>query len=64
MSNEFVGYATDGVEGGGFLYTNKDTVSIGLVLGLKDLREKEQKPIRNSQRRLKSTRHCRYNSRR
>ncbi|MFH5831610.1 FAD-dependent oxidoreductase [Halalkalibaculum sp. DA3122] len=44
MSNEFVGYATDGVEGGGFLYTNKETISIGLVLGLKDLREKEKSP--------------------
>lgn len=44
MSNEFVGFATDGVEGGGFLYTNKDTVSLGLVLGLKDLREKEKTP--------------------
>ncbi len=44
MSNEFVGFATDGVEGGGFLYTNKDSVSIGLVLGLKDLREKEKTP--------------------
>lgn len=44
MSNEFVGYATDGVEGGGFLYTNTDTISIGLVLGLKDLREKEKSP--------------------
>jgi len=44
MSNEFVGYATDGVEGGGFLYTNRDTISIGLVLGIKDLREKEKKP--------------------
>ncbi len=44
MSNEFIGYATNGVEGGGFLYTNRDTVSVGLVLGLKDLREKEQKP--------------------
>ena len=32
MSNEFVGWATDGVEGGGFLYTNKDTLSVGLVL--------------------------------
>ncbi len=40
MSNEFVGYATRGIEGGGFLYTNRDTLSIGLVLGLKDLREK------------------------
>lgn len=44
MSNEFIGYATNGVEGGGFLYTNRDTISIGLVLGLKDLREKNQKP--------------------
>ncbi|MEX2463516.1 MAG: electron transfer flavoprotein, partial [Balneolaceae bacterium] len=44
MSNEFVGFATDGVEGGGFLYTNKDSVSLGLVLGLKDLREKEKTP--------------------
>ncbi len=44
MSNEFVGFATDGVEGGGFLYTNKDSVSIGLVLGLKDLREKGKEP--------------------
>lgn len=44
MSNEFVGYATDGIEGGGFLYTNQDTISIGLVLGLKDLREKKKKP--------------------
>ncbi len=44
MSNEFVGFATNGIEGGGFLYTNKDTISLGLVLGLKDLREKEQAP--------------------
>jgi electron transfer flavoprotein-quinone oxidoreductase len=42
MSNEYIGYATDGVEGGGFLYTNRDTISVGLVLGLKDLREKEK----------------------
>jgi electron transfer flavoprotein-quinone oxidoreductase len=44
MSNEYVGFATRGVEGGGFLYTNRDTISIGLVLGLKDLREKNMKP--------------------
>ena len=44
MTNEFLGYATRGVEGGGFLYTNKDTLSVGLVLGLKDLREKGIKP--------------------
>ncbi len=44
MSNEFVGWATDGVEGGGFLYTNRDTISLGLVLGIKDLREKKRSP--------------------
>ncbi len=44
MSNEYIGYATDGVEGGGFLYTNRDTISVGLVLGLKDLREKGKSP--------------------
>lgn len=40
LSNEFVGYASRGVEGGGFLYTNRDSLSIGLVLSLNDLREK------------------------
>lgn len=44
MSNEFVGWGTDGVEGGGFLYTNRDTISLGLVLGIKDLREKRKSP--------------------
>lgn len=44
MSNEFIGYATDGVEGGGFLYTNRDTISLGLVLGLRDMREKNKAP--------------------
>jgi len=41
LTNEFVGgAATGGVEGGGFLYTNEASVSIGLVLGMEDLREK------------------------
>lgn len=44
LSNEFVGYCSRGVEGGGFLYTNRESVSIGLVLGVKDLREKGLKP--------------------
>jgi electron transfer flavoprotein-quinone oxidoreductase len=44
MSNEFLGYATNGIEGGGFLYTNRDSISLGLVLGIKDLREKGRKP--------------------
>lgn len=44
MSNEFVGWATDGVEGGGFLYTNRDSISLGLVLSIKDMREKRKSP--------------------
>lgn len=44
FSNEFVGYCSQGVEGGGFLYTNRESVSFGLVLGIKDLREKGRKP--------------------
>ncbi|MCH8030668.1 MAG: FAD-dependent oxidoreductase [Bacteroidetes bacterium] len=44
LTNEFVGYASGGVEGGGFLYTNRDTLSVGLVLGIADLRDKKLKP--------------------
>lgn len=44
LTNEYVGYASRGVEGGGFLYTNLDSVSVGLVLGMKDLREKVATP--------------------
>ena len=44
LSNEFVGSATGGVEGGGFLYTNRDSVSVGLVLGMADLRAKRKTP--------------------
>lgn len=44
LTNEFVGYASGGVEGGGFLYTNRDSVSIGLVLGMVDLRRSGLKP--------------------
>lgn len=35
-----VGDCTQGVAGGGFMYTNKDTISIGVVLMLGDLVEK------------------------
>jgi electron transfer flavoprotein-quinone oxidoreductase len=44
LSNEFVGFASQGAEGGGFLYTNRESVSVGLVLNIKDLREKQGKP--------------------
>lgn len=44
MSNEFIGTATQGVEGGGFLYTNRDSLSFGLVLGMNSLRDSGHKP--------------------
>jgi len=44
LTNEYVGFSCGGVEGGGFLYTNRDSVSIGLVLGMKDLGEKQKTP--------------------
>ncbi len=44
FTNEFVGWASQGIEGGGFLYTNLDSLSIGLVLGMVELRDKERKP--------------------
>lgn len=37
-----VGDCTQGVAGGGFMYTNKDSVSIGIVARLDDLAEKEK----------------------
>ncbi len=39
-----VGYATRGVAGGGFLYTNRDSLSVGLVVMLADLLESRLKP--------------------
>lgn len=39
LTNEFIGYASDGIEGGGFLYTNRDSISLGLVLNIKSMRE-------------------------
>ncbi len=44
LTNEFVGACSEGVEGGGFLYTNRDSISLGLVLGMTDLKEKEKTP--------------------
>ena len=37
MSNEYVGYASGEVKGGGFLYTNHDTLSIGVVVQIASL---------------------------
>ena len=36
-AHSLVGACTDGVGGGGFVYTNKESVSVGLVLRLDDL---------------------------
>jgi electron transfer flavoprotein-quinone oxidoreductase len=33
----FVGSPTDGVRGGGFLYTNKESIALGLVVGAEDV---------------------------
>lgn len=37
MTNEYVGYATGEVKGGAFLYTNHDTLSIGVVVQIASL---------------------------
>src|SRR2546429_489098 len=43
MANEFVGFATGDVKGGGFLYTNRDTLSIGGITQIASLAEKRLK---------------------
>lgn len=39
-----VGYATRGVPGGGFLYTNQESLSVGLVIHLDELVKRQLKP--------------------
>jgi electron transfer flavoprotein-quinone oxidoreductase len=41
MTNEYVGYASGDVKGGAFLYTNRDTLSIGVVAQIASLAEKK-----------------------
>jgi electron transfer flavoprotein-quinone oxidoreductase len=41
MTNEYIGFATGEVKGGGFLYTNRDTLSIGVVTQIASLAEKK-----------------------
>jgi electron transfer flavoprotein-quinone oxidoreductase len=43
-ANLFVGSITRGMFGGGFLYTNKDSISLGLVVGIESL-IKQDNPI-------------------
>lgn len=42
-ANLFVGSVTKGLFGGGFLYTNKDTLSLGLVVGMSSLMKSGQR---------------------
>ncbi len=39
----FLGNVTDGMLGGGFLYTNKESISLGVVVGMKAMRERAEK---------------------
>ncbi len=47
-ANLFVGALTRGMFGGGFLYTNRDTLSLGIVVGIDDL-SKQKSPVAASQ---------------
>ncbi|HLI87835.1 MAG TPA: FAD-dependent oxidoreductase [Ktedonobacteraceae bacterium] len=44
MTNEYVGYASGEVKGGAFLYTNRDTLSIGVAVQIASLAEKKTRP--------------------
>ncbi|MFQ5909995.1 MAG: FAD-dependent oxidoreductase [Thermoplasmata archaeon] len=37
VANAYIGHATDYLRGGGFLYTNEDTISLGVVVQAEDL---------------------------
>ena len=43
MTNEYVGYASGDVKGGGFLYTNRDTLSIGVVVQIASLAQQQRR---------------------
>ena len=40
----YVGESTQGIPGGGFIYTNRDSISIGLVVKLSALSKQEKRP--------------------
>ncbi|MEO6889663.1 MAG: FAD-dependent oxidoreductase [Ktedonobacteraceae bacterium] len=44
VANEYIGFASGDVKGGGFLYTNRDTLSIGVITQIASLAEHRQKP--------------------
>lgn len=39
----FMGEVTKGMMGGGFLYTNKDSISLGIVVGMQAMRDRREK---------------------
>ncbi|HLX59590.1 MAG TPA: FAD-dependent oxidoreductase [Ktedonobacteraceae bacterium] len=43
MATEYIGFATANVKGGGFLYTNRDTLSIGVVTQIASLAQQRVK---------------------
>jgi electron transfer flavoprotein-quinone oxidoreductase len=47
-ANLFVGALTKGMFGGGFLYTNRDTLSLGIVISIADL-NRQKNPVASSQ---------------
>ena len=44
LAHTFVGAATSGVPGGGFLYTQKESISVGVVAKLSDLAQSKLRP--------------------
>lgn len=45
LANEFIGLSTQGVVSGGFLYTNSDSISVGIVAKISSLKEKKVSPV-------------------
>lgn len=44
MANEYIGYASGNVKGGGFLYTNRETLSIGVITQIASLAKERVRP--------------------
>ena len=45
VANEFVGYCTQGVQGGAFLYTNTESLSLGVIVQAKSLIERQVRAV-------------------
>ncbi len=44
MANEYIGYASGNVKGGGFLYTNRETLSLGVITQIASLAKERARP--------------------